>query len=148
MERLPHENYSQISIQFQLPGQHGAHCVGPTDHALQSLPYVVTLKVKMATETTTVDFDTSVNWPTQIADVVTNAGGPAAIAVDDTLIGPTTNGTEAVRFRAARVGQDTMLARVIAMAKQARTVDPPIWITCPSAAELAVIEMSDPIKPN
>ncbi|MDU9003018.1 heavy metal translocating P-type ATPase [Sedimentitalea todarodis] len=65
------------TIQLQVSGLSCASCVGRAQRALQSAPGVVTATVNLATETATVDFDTTIGSPIQIADVVTKAGYPA-----------------------------------------------------------------------
>lgn len=65
------------TIQLQVSGLSCASCVGRAERALQSAPGVVTATVNLATETATVDFDTTIASPAQIADIVTDAGYPA-----------------------------------------------------------------------
>lgn len=51
---------------------------------------------------------------------------PVAKALDDPVIGGTINGNGSLRFRATKVGRDTVLARIIAMVEQAQGAKLPI----------------------
>jgi len=51
---------------------------------------------------------------------------PAARGPGDVVIGATVNGTGAIRMRAARVGRDTVLSRIIAMVREAQGSRAPV----------------------
>ena len=58
--------------------------------------------------------------------MVTGESIPATKQVGDTVIGATINQTGAFRFRATRVGEDTMLAQIIRLVEQAQSSKAPI----------------------
>ncbi|MEY8828168.1 heavy metal translocating P-type ATPase [Sedimentitalea sp. XS_ASV28] len=58
--------------------------------------------------------------------MITGESIPVAKEADAAVIGGTINGTGAFRFRATRVGADTMLARIIGMVEQAQAAKLPI----------------------
>ncbi len=58
--------------------------------------------------------------------MVTGESIPATKQVGDTVIGATINQTGAFRFRATRVGEDTMLAQIIRLVEQAQGSKAPI----------------------
>ncbi|WP_424987262.1 heavy metal translocating P-type ATPase [Microbulbifer sp. S227A] len=58
--------------------------------------------------------------------MITGESIPVAKSADAAVIGGTMNGTGAFRFRATRVGADTMLARIIDMVEQAQAAKLPI----------------------
>jgi Cu+-exporting ATPase len=58
--------------------------------------------------------------------MVTGESIPVAKQVGDTVIGATLNQTGAFRFRATRVGKDTMLAQIIRLVEQAQASKAPI----------------------
>jgi Cu+-exporting ATPase len=58
--------------------------------------------------------------------MVTGEPMPATKGVGDTVIGATINQTGAFRFRATRVGKDTMLAQIIKLVQQAQASKAPI----------------------
>ena len=58
--------------------------------------------------------------------MVTGEPMPATKRVGDTVIGATINGTGSFRFRATRVGRDTMLAQIIKLVQQAQGSKAPI----------------------
>jgi Cu+-exporting ATPase len=58
--------------------------------------------------------------------MVTGEPMPATKAAGDTVIGATVNQTGAFRFRATKVGSDTMLAQIIRMVEQAQASKAPI----------------------
>src|SRR5262249_22671895 len=58
--------------------------------------------------------------------MVTGESIPVTKAAGDTVIGATINQTGAFRFRATRVGQDTMLAQIIRLVEEAQGSKAPI----------------------
>src|SRR6266852_4207143 len=73
-----------------------------------------------------VDGDVIDGHSTVDQSMVTGESIPATKQVGDTVIGATINQTGAFRFRATRVGEDTMLAQIIRLVEQAQGSKAPI----------------------
>ena len=71
--------------------------------------------------------------------MVTGESIPVTKAAGDTVIGATINQTGAFRFRATRVGNDTMLAQIIHLVEQAQDSKAPIQ----RLADVCGIALSD-----
>ena len=96
-----------------------------TDHPVQELVegdvVIVRPGEKIPVDGEVVDGQSSVD-----ESMVTGEPMPVTKRTGDTVIGATINGTGAFRFRATRVGRDTMLSQIIKLVQQAQGSKAPI----------------------